>query len=156
MAGLALGAKLFLPQTKVHGMMVDTDPFDEITPRLMRGAAALIGADVEIDGTNYDLRDMCGPGYAIPSEAGNAAVALMAEKEGLFLDPVYTGKAFAGLIEMAREGAFRPEDRFRDATEFRMELERIAGVKSKAPVQEVRPEPVRRDSSKRPNETRVF
>ena len=34
----------------------------------------------------------------------------MAEKEGLFLDPVYTGKAFAGLIAMAREGAFRPED----------------------------------------------
>ena len=110
MAGLALGAKLYLPGTRVHGMMVDTDPFDEITPRLMRGAAALIGADVSIDATDYDLRDVCGPGYAIPSEAGNAAVALMAEKEGLFLDPVYTGKAFAGLLKMAKEGAFRPAD----------------------------------------------
>ena len=110
MAGLALGAKLYLPGTRVHGMMVDTDPFDEITPRLMRGAAALIGADVSIDAADYDLRDMCGPGYAIPSEAGNAAIALMAEKEGLFLDPVYTGKAFAGLMEMAREGAFRPDE----------------------------------------------
>ena len=110
MAGLAMGAKLYLPGTRVHGMMVDTDPFDEITPRLMRGAAALIGADVSIDATDYDLRDVCGPGYAIPSEAGNAAVALMAEKEGLFLDPVYTGKAFAGLLKMAKEGAFRPAD----------------------------------------------
>ena len=34
----------------------------------------------------------------------------MAQKEGLFLDPVYTGKAFAGLIAMAKEGAFRPDD----------------------------------------------
>ena len=110
MAGLALGARLFLPGARVHGMMVDTDPFDEITPRLMREAAALLGADVSVGPEDFDLRDMCGPGYAIPSEAGNAAVSLMAEKEGLFLDPVYTGKAFAGLVELAREGAFRPED----------------------------------------------
>ena len=92
-------------------MMVDTDPFDEITPALMREAAALLDADVEITSNDFALRDMCGPGYAIASEAGNAAVRLMAEKEGIFLDPVYTGKAFAGLVEMAREGAFRPEDR---------------------------------------------
>ena len=110
MAGLALGAKLFLPGTRVHGMMVDTDPFDEITPRLMREAAALLEAGVTIDDGDFDLRDMCGPGYAIPSEAGNAAVSMMASKEGLFLDPVYTGKAFAGLTEMARESAFGPED----------------------------------------------
>jgi D-cysteine desulfhydrase family pyridoxal phosphate-dependent enzyme len=110
MAGLALGAKLFLPGTRVHGMMVDTDPFDAITPRLMREAAALLQADVEIGPKDFNLRDMCGPGYAVTSEAGNAAVSLMARKEGLFLDPVYTGKAFAGLVEMAGEGAFRSTD----------------------------------------------
>ena len=111
MAGLALGAKLFLPGTKVHGMMVDSDPFDEITPRLMREAAALLEAEVDITPDDYLLRDMCGPGYAIPSEEGNAALRLMAEKEGLFLDPVYTGKAFAGLLALAREGAFAPGER---------------------------------------------
>ncbi len=111
MAGLALGAKLFLPGTRVTGMMVDTDPFDEITPRLMREAAQLLGADVEISPNDFDLRDLCGPGYAIPSEEGNAAVRLMASQEGLFLDPVYTGKAFAGLIAMTNEGAFRPGER---------------------------------------------
>ena len=107
MAGLALGAKLFLPGTKVHGMMVDTDPFDQITPALMREAAALLETDVEISAEDYHLVDMCGPGYAVPSREGNAAISLMAEKEGLFLDPVYTGKAFAGLLKMAKEGAFR-------------------------------------------------
>ena len=110
MAGLALGAKLFLPGTKVHGMMVDTDPFDEITPRLMREAAALLEADIEIGPEDFHLLDMCGPGYAIPSEEGNEAVSFLARKEGLFLDPVYTGKAFAGLMKMVKEGAFRKTD----------------------------------------------
>ena len=110
LAGLALGAKLFLPGARIHGMTVDTDPFDEITPRLMREAAALLEADVTVGGADFRLRDMCGPGYAIPSEAGNAAVSLMAAREGLFLDPVYTGKAFAGLVAMAEEGAFAPSD----------------------------------------------
>ena len=110
MAGLALGAKLFLPGTKVYGMMVDTDPFDEITPALMRETSALLGADTEISAEDYHLRDMCGPGYAIPSEEGNAAIALLAKEEGLFLDPVYTGKAFAGLLKMAEEGSFQSTD----------------------------------------------
>ena len=110
MAGLALGARLFLPETRVCSMMVDTDPFDVITPRLMKEAAALLEADIEVDDRNYELRDMCGPGYALASEEGNAAIRLMAETEGLFLDPVYTGKAFAGLLALAKEGRFRPED----------------------------------------------
>ena len=111
MAGLALGAKLYMPGARVTGMMVDTDPFDEITVRLMREAAALLGEEISISRDDFDLRDLCGPGYAIPSEEGNAAVAMMAQNEGIFLDPVYTGKAFAGLVAMAKEGAFAPEDR---------------------------------------------
>ena len=110
MAGLALGAKLFLPGTKVHGMMVDTDPFDQITPTLMREAAELLDVQLEIGPQDFHLRDMCGPGYAIASEAGNAAVSLMAEREGIFLDPVYTGKAFAGLLEMAEERIFGEQE----------------------------------------------
>ena len=111
MAGLSLGAKLYMPGARVTGMMVDTDPFEEITPRLMREAANLLGEEFEISAADFDLRDMCGPGYAIPSGEGDAAVRLMAEQEGLFLDPVYTGKAFAGLVAMAKEGAFKPSDR---------------------------------------------
>ena len=110
LAGLALGAKLFLPGTKVCGMMVDTDPFDEITPRLMRESAALLGEGLEISRRDFELRNLCGPGYAIPSEEGNRAISLLAAEEGIFLDPVYTGKAFAGLLQMAEEGAFRETD----------------------------------------------
>ena len=109
-AGVALGAKLFMPGTRTVGVMVDSDPFDLITPEIMRGTAKLLQADVEIGPGDVHLLNMCGPGYAIPSKEGNEAIRMMAENEGLFLDPVYTGKAFAGLVKLAREGAFRPED----------------------------------------------
>ena len=109
-AGLALGAKLWLPGTTVTGMMVDSDPFDAITLAIMRKTAALLEADIELTKDDIHLRDVCGPGYAVPSAEGNAAVALMAEQEGLFLDPVYTGKAFSGLLAMAEEGAFTEDD----------------------------------------------
>ena len=111
LAGLALGARLFLPGTEVHGMMVDTDPFETVVPALMRGAASLLGAETGISGEEFHLMDVCGPGYAIPSAEGNEAVSLLARTEGIFLDPVYTGKAFAGLVRMAREGAFSPSER---------------------------------------------
>ena len=59
---------------------------------------------------DFDLLGMCGPGYAVPSREGNEAISQMAKEEGIFLDPVYTGKAFAGLLKMAEEGAFRETD----------------------------------------------
>ncbi len=109
-AGIALGARIFMPDTTVVGMKVDTDPFEEITPAIMREAAKLLELDIEIENDGVLHRDVCGPGYAVASKEGNEAIALMAKHEGLFLDPVYTGKAFGGLIAMAREGAFGPDD----------------------------------------------
>ncbi|MBQ2095999.1 MAG: D-cysteine desulfhydrase family protein [Firmicutes bacterium] len=109
-AGVAMGAKLFMPDTKVIGMMVDTDPFEEITTNIMKGLAELLELDFVPTVDDVHLMDVCGEGYAIASPEGNAAIRMMAENEGLFLDPVYTGKAFGGLIKMAREGKFGPDD----------------------------------------------
>jgi D-cysteine desulfhydrase len=50
-----------------------------------------------------------GPGYAKPHAPAQAAVELAARSEGLLLDPVYTGKALAGLIDLIRTGRFRPD-----------------------------------------------
>ena len=107
-AGSVLGAKLYLPDTKVMCSMVDDDPFDVIVPNLMKDVADLLGTDVEIPVP--DLLDMCGPGYSIPSEEGNAAISMMIRLEGIVLDTCYTGKAFAGLIRRAREGYYKSED----------------------------------------------
>lgn len=76
----------------------------------MKEIAKLLELDFTPTAENVHLIDMCGPDYTIPSPEGNAAIHMMAENEGLFLDPVYTGKAFAGLVKMAREGQFKPTD----------------------------------------------
>ncbi len=47
-----------------------------------------------------------GPGYSLPTPAMIAAVRLLAATEGVLLDPVYTGKAMAGLLDLVREGYF--------------------------------------------------
>ena len=51
-----------------------------------------------------------GPGYALPTPEMVEAVRLLAKTEGILLDPVYTGKAVAGLIDLIRKGTFNKED----------------------------------------------
>ncbi|KQU13026.1 cytochrome C biogenesis protein CcmE [Bacillus sp. Leaf13] len=51
-----------------------------------------------------------GPGYALPTPEMVEAVKLMARTEGILLDPVYTGKAAAGLIDLIQKGTFKPDD----------------------------------------------
>lgn len=51
-----------------------------------------------------------GPGYGQPTPGMIEAVRLAAECEGLFLDPVYTGKGFAGLVQRIREGRYRKDE----------------------------------------------
>ena len=92
------------------GLMVYSDPFEVITTRIMQETAKLLELDFVPTESDVHLVNMCGPGYAIPSQEGNAAIRMMAANEGLFLDPVYTGKAFAGLVKLAREGKFKPDD----------------------------------------------
>jgi D-cysteine desulfhydrase family pyridoxal phosphate-dependent enzyme len=109
-AGIALGARLFLPGVRVTGVEVDTDPFEIIVPELMRGATKLLELNMEIRSEDVELMPMWGGGYGIPSKEGNDAVKLMARNEGIILDPVYTGKAFAGLLKLNAEGAFDGEE----------------------------------------------
>src|SRR5690606_17350880 len=52
------------------------------------------------------LDDYVGEGYSLPTEAMIEAVRLFARLEGVLLDPVYTGKAAAGLIDQVRRGSF--------------------------------------------------
>jgi D-cysteine desulfhydrase len=50
--------------------------------------------------------DYIGPGYARPSEAMIEAVKLVARTEAILLDPVYTGKTMAGLMDLSKKGYF--------------------------------------------------
>lgn len=53
--------------------------------------------------------DYVGEGYGLPTESGIEAIRMFAEFEGLLLDPVYSAKGAAGLIDLARKGTFRDE-----------------------------------------------
>ncbi len=56
--------------------------------------------------TLHIVEGYAGPAYGLPTEQMRAAVRLAARLEGLILDPVYTGKAFAGLVDLVRQGRF--------------------------------------------------
>ena len=105
-AGLTLGAKLYLPDTRSVGIGVCDDPFETIALDLMGGAAALLEADVPIGPEDVHIHYHIGPGYAQPSPEGAAAVRRLARREGILVDPVYTGKALAGLFQLLEEGYF--------------------------------------------------
>ena len=64
----------------------------------------ILGADVHVEPKDIDILRYYGAGYAKPSKEGLEAITLMAQQEGLILDPVYTGKAFAGLMHLIRTG----------------------------------------------------
>ena len=104
LAGLVLGAMLYGDGCKVTGVAVCDDPFEEITAELVNGAAEILGADVHVEPKDIDILRYYGAGYAKPSKEGLEAITLMAQEEGLILDPVYTGKAFAGLMHLIRTG----------------------------------------------------
>jgi L-cysteate sulfo-lyase len=53
--------------------------------------------------------DYVGPGYGLPTEGMREAVGLLASMEGILLDPVYSGKGMAGLLDLVRKGFF-PKD----------------------------------------------
>ena len=51
-----------------------------------------------------------GPGYSLPTPQMAEAVRMLARLEGILMDPVYTGKAMAGLIDLVRKGYFKKEE----------------------------------------------
>lgn len=57
----------------------------------------------------YNTNEYVGEGYGKVTQAGAEAIALMASTEGILLDPVYTGKAMAGLIDFVRRGRITPD-----------------------------------------------
>ena len=84
------------------------DDLDSYVPARAAEAAALAGLPAP-DGSVQVDHDRAGPAYGTPDEATREAVMVAARLEGLVLDPVYTGKAMAGLLAACREGRVAPE-----------------------------------------------
>ncbi|HJP83478.1 MAG TPA: D-cysteine desulfhydrase family protein [Fimbriimonadaceae bacterium] len=92
-------------RTRVIGIASDPEPeIAEDFAQLSTGLGELIG-ESGLPQNEFNLHfGFVGPGYGIPSEAGNAAIRDLAQTEGIFLDPIYSGKAFAAVLELAKRG----------------------------------------------------
>ena len=108
-AGLLLGARIYLPHTQVTGMGVDTDPFEDIVPELTAGAAELLGCGLDRVPGDFRMVYHVGQGYAIPNPEDTPYIEELARLEGILLDPVYTGKAWSGMLKLLQNGNFDGE-----------------------------------------------
>jgi D-cysteine desulfhydrase family pyridoxal phosphate-dependent enzyme len=112
-AGLVLGQRAFGYQGKVLGISID-EPEDWLKTRVSKlasDASEKLGNRIEF--TPEDVlanEDYCQAGYGVLTEAERETVRLFAKYEGLLLDPVYTGRAAAGMIDLIRKGFFRKEE----------------------------------------------
>ena len=108
-AGLLAGAALTGAPYRVRGVTVSR-PVPECLDRvraLAAGAAALAAGEGTAISEPEVLGGWIGPGYGVPSAEGQAAARLVAQAEGVFLDPAFGAKAMAALIAECRAGRVR-------------------------------------------------
>lgn len=106
--GLVAGMRL-LDGMPVIGMAVEGTRAEQeaLASRQAEETLRLLGReDVDVAAAVEVMDQFVGPGYARPTESMNEALLLAARFEGLVLDPVYTGKAFAGFVALARCGRY--------------------------------------------------
>ena len=111
-AGIILAQRLLGADFAMHSVCA-TDEFHlpSRTAGIANETAATLGLDISVSEEEViNTTDFVGKGYGIPSEAGDEAVRLFARTEGIILDPIYTGKAAAGMIAHIREGRFSQDD----------------------------------------------
>lgn len=110
-AGVLAGLALAGSNIQVIGVNVSTSTAAQThkVRGLLHQTCELLGVAAPDDSAIICNDKFYKPGYGVPNRAMVEAVRLLAEQEGLLLDPVYTGKAMAGLVEMARTGEIAAE-----------------------------------------------
>lgn len=112
-AGLLLGQRMFGYKGKLLGISIDESEewLKEHVSELASLASKKLGAHIEfvpsevLANANY-----CSAGYGVLTEREQEAIHLFATCEGLLLDPVYTGRAAAGTIDLIRNGFFKKDE----------------------------------------------
>jgi D-cysteine desulfhydrase len=112
-AGLVLGQRMFGFRGKVLGISIDESEewLKAHVSALASSAGEKLGERIQF--TPADVlanANYCRAGYGVLTEAERAAVRLFAKLEGLLLDPVYTGRAAAGMIDLIRKGFFKKDE----------------------------------------------
>jgi len=107
-AGLELGARMYGCTYRLHGVAVSAGEEEKRVraARLVNEAARILQQSIQVDPSElFTDQRFIGEGYGIPSAECVEAIKLLARHEAILLDPVYTGKAMACLIDDIRRGA---------------------------------------------------
>jgi len=112
-AGMLVGAHLFGFLGQILGISVD-EPKDTLQTKVAELATSTADhLGVNFTFTSEDVQvnsDYLGGGYGVMGEAEQEAIHVFAREEGLLLDPVYTGRAAAGMIDLIRKGFFAKDE----------------------------------------------
>ena len=112
-AGMLVGAKALGFAGQIEGVSVSRTK-EALKPRLEELVAettAFLGLDLSFASQDFIVHDdYLGEGYARIGPPEREAIRLSARTEGLLVDPVYTGRAMAGLIDLIRRGVFGPDE----------------------------------------------
>ncbi len=112
-AGLVLGQRVFGFRGKVLGISIDESEawLKSSVSALASDASERMGPRIEFSPDDVLANDSyCRAGYGVLTDAEREAVHLFARYEGLLLDPVYTGRGAAGMIDLIRKGFFKKNE----------------------------------------------
>ena len=116
-AGLMLGKQMLGESYQLVGIKIDKadaadDAFEQKVLSLANRTAALVDLDYEFSERELILNSSyLGDGYGVVGELEREAILLTARTEGILLDPVYTGRAMGGMIDMIRTGELGRQDK---------------------------------------------
>lgn len=113
-AGMAAGVRALELPTRVIGISIaePASSFRHDLARLTNETAALLKLDLTFSDDDFDVRDAyLGQGYGIVTDVEREAIRFAARTEGQLVDPVYTGRALGGLMDLIRRGEFSPSQR---------------------------------------------
>ena len=109
-AGILVGVKALGLNVRVEGISDDKvgDLVEKIRA-LTTATAAYLDLDLNFTDQDFILHGAYGaPGYGVITDAEREAIRLLARFEGIIADPIYTGRALAGLIDLVRQGVYGP------------------------------------------------
>lgn len=113
-SGLLLGLKAYNYNVPVIGISIsrNKDLVENLVKEITNKAITRLGLQKNVI-PNSDIivfDDYIGGGYTLPTNSMIEAVDIVAKKEGILLDPIYTGKCMAGLLDLARNNYFKKEE----------------------------------------------
>ncbi|RBP02507.1 D-cysteine desulfhydrase [Rossellomorea aquimaris] len=113
-AGLLVGMEGNNNHIPIVGISVNKEKKvqEENVYNLVKKTSDYLNVQNRIDRKSVNVfDDYVGPGYSLPTDRMKEAIKLLAQKEGILLDPVYTGKTMAGFIDLTRQGYFKKGDK---------------------------------------------